>query len=391
MKYCPACGKNYPGNERLCPDDGQLLSLPDPFHLVGRTLMDKYRIDALIGVGGMGAVYSAYQVTMNRRVAFKILLPTLALGNQDMLSYFQREAELAGQLSHENIVYIYDAGQTPEGIAYIVMEWLEGHTLEDELLDKRMLSLERAAAILHQIASALDHAHERHIIHRDLKPKNIMIIRRSDGREQVKVVDFGIAKAVSEATSSLISSLIGTPHYASPEQFVMGGRIDRRSDIYSLGVLLFEMLSGHLPFSAQSHQELIRMRREESPPSIREYRADAPEEIDNLLSRLLARNPDDRPHTAKEASAIYEHALKAGLGKRPTFVDLNTPTIREAPAKTYLQDDIPTSRRPVASAADQADIPAVQSVSSGERKLKKYAGFAVLGLAIAIAGITYFR
>src|SRR5262245_24776348 len=128
MRYCPACGKEYYDNQRLCSDDGQILSLLDPYHLVGRTLMDKYRIDALVGIGAMGAVYSAHHLLINRRVAFKILLPNLTLGNPQMLVLFQREAEMAGQLNQENIVDIKDAGQTPEGIAYIVMEWLEGHT-----------------------------------------------------------------------------------------------------------------------------------------------------------------------------------------------------------------------------------------------------------------------
>jgi serine/threonine protein kinase len=128
---------NFDDTPSLCPADGQPLSLPDPYHLVGRVLIEKYRIDALIGIGGMGAVYNAHHLMINRRVAFKILLPNLALGNEKLLNLFQREAETSGQLMHENIVDVKDAGRSPEGLAYIVMEWLEGHTLEDELRGRR--------------------------------------------------------------------------------------------------------------------------------------------------------------------------------------------------------------------------------------------------------------
>src|SRR5262249_50052660 len=133
MKYCPTCKANYSEAERSCANDGQLLSLQDPYHLVGCTILDKYRIDALVGIGGMGGVYGGHHLTINRRVAFKILLPNLALAHEKLLSLFQREAEMAGQLNHENIVDIKDAGLASEGIAYIVMEWLEGRTLEDEI------------------------------------------------------------------------------------------------------------------------------------------------------------------------------------------------------------------------------------------------------------------
>jgi serine/threonine protein kinase len=415
MKYCPACKQNYlDNNQQLCPNDGQLLSLPDPYHLVGRTLMDKYRIDALISTGGMGAVYSAHHLMLNRRVAFKILLPHLTLGNQHMLTLFQREAELAGQFDQENIVNVTDAGQTPEGIAYIVMEWLDGHTLDDEMLQKRMLTLERTAMILRQIAAALDHAHSRRVIHRDLKPTNIMIVRRSDGSEQVKVVDFGIAKAVSEGTLSPISSLIGTPHYASPEQFVLGGHIDGRSDIYSLGVLLFQMLSGHLPFDAQSPQELLRMQRTDSPPSVRRYRVDVPIGIDQLISQMLAKNPEDRPKTAKEVSAIFEHVLKAVLGQHATFDDEDSPTIKESPAITQVVDDVsaarisatisdsdhsativlpvtaigaPPSPHPITSSAETSKTEPVRR----RTEFKQITTIAVLALAIIIVVIAFYR
>lgn len=313
MKYCPTCNQNYSSSQRFCLNDGQLLSLPDPYHLVGRTLMDKYRIDALVGIGGMGAVYSGRHLMINRQVAFKILLPNLALGNERLIEMFQREAEMAGQLSHENIVDIKDAGRTSEGIAYIVMEWLDGVTLDEVMEREPILGFNRTAIILHQVAAALDHAHERHIIHRDLKPSNVMLVKNADGREIVKVVDFGIAKATSESADSHVSRLIGTPHYASPEQFSLGSHIDGRSDIYSLGVLLFQMLSGRLPFTAQSPAELIRMQKTETPPGIRLYCPETPVEVEQLIFRMLSKEPSARPQSAKEAADIFERTMKKAL------------------------------------------------------------------------------
>jgi len=309
MKYCPQCQQKYSDAQRFCLEDGELLSLRDPYHLVGRTLADKYRLDALVGVGGMGAVYRAYHLGLDRRVAFKILLPHLALGNERTIDLFEREAKMAGRLFHENIVSIFDAGRTPDEIAYIAMEWLDGRTLEEELLASGPLSFGRTAEILRQMASALEEAHAKHIIHRDLKPSNVMILRRADGREQVKVLDFGIGKVISDTAGAAVSTLMGTPHYASPEQFQIGGQIDRRSDIYSLGVLLYQMLTGALPFNAASVHELIRSHTTVPPPPLRSQRPDAPAAIEQLVARMLAKEPDRRPQRASEVSALFDQAL----------------------------------------------------------------------------------
>src|SRR5262245_35345205 len=313
MKYCPACNATYPDNERFCPTEGRRLSYPDPYHLVGQVLLEKYRIDALVGLGGMGAVYSAHHLTINRHIAIKILQPNLVLGNEHVLELFQREAEMAGQLNHENIVDIKDAGRTPDNIAYIVMEWLEGSTLDEEIEKSQQISFERAAAILRQVAAALDHAHAHHIIHRDLKPSNIMLVRSPDGREHVKVVDFGIAKVVSESTApgaSPVSLMVGTPHYASPEQFMAGSHLDGRSDIYSLGVTLYKMLCGCLPFAAQNLQELVKLQRTIMPPPIRQFRPDVPPLIEQLLFQMLDKEPGKRPKRAIDASNIFTLSLR---------------------------------------------------------------------------------
>src|SRR5215475_2165208 len=311
MKYCPKCQQQFDDTPSLCPEDGQPLSLPDPYHLIGRVLIEKYRIDALIGIGGMGAVYNAQHLTIKRRVAFKILLPNLALGNEKLLNLFQREAETSGQLTHENIVDVKDAGRTPEGLAYIVMEWLEGHTLEEELHERQRLSFGRIAEILRQIAAALDYAHARLIVHRDLKPSNIMLVPLEDGREQVKVVDFGIAKVINDNTASPVSRLMGTPHYSSPEQFRLGANIDGRADIYSLGVILFQMLTGRLPFDSGAPDEIMMLHRTEPPPPVRLFRPEAPAVIEQLVERMLAKEAQFRPRTATEATEIFERAINS--------------------------------------------------------------------------------
>ncbi len=309
-KYCPTCQKTFTSAERLCPDDRSVLSLNDPYHLVGRTLHDKYRIDALVGLGGMGAVYYAYHSGIDRRVAFKILQPNIALSDEHVVELFEREAKLAGRLSHENIVDVNDAGRTDEGIAYIVMEWLDGRTLDEELLRQGWFGFGRAAGIARQIAAALGEAHRKHVIHRDLKPGNIMLIDSPGWRDHVKVLDFGIGKALGETlASSMVSTVVGTPHYASPEQLTVGGRIDGRSDIYSLGVILYRMLGGKPPFNSPSMGEVIQMQLTAEPVPLITLRPETPPAVERLVTSMLAKNPARRPQSAAEVIATLNLAF----------------------------------------------------------------------------------
>jgi serine/threonine protein kinase len=318
-KYCPTCQKTFTSAERLCPEDRSVLSLNDPYHLVGRTLLDKYRIEALVGLGGMGAVYYAYHSGIDRRVAFKILQPNIALSEEHVVELFEREAKLAGRLSHENIVDVNDAGRTGEGIAYIVMEWLEGRTLDEELLRQGRFSFGRAAGIARQIAAALGEAHGKHVIHRDLKPANIMLLNSSGGRDHVKVLDFGIAKALGGTlASSMVSTVVGTPHYASPEQLTVGGRIDGRSDIYSLGVILYRMLGGRPPFNSPSIGEVIQMQLTAEPAPLITLRPETPPAVERLVVSMLAKNPSRRPQSAAEVIAelnqAFSHSEESDVG-----------------------------------------------------------------------------
>src|SRR5262249_50678579 len=305
MKFCPKCLNQYTLAERVCPFDGSALSLEDPYHLVGRTL-DKYQIHALVGVGGMGAVYNASQIGIGRRVAFKILQPNIVLTNRKVVTLFEREAQLAGQLNHENIAIIYDAGHTANNIWYIAMEWLDGSTLAEELGAVNSISIARAVNIVRQIAAALDTAHGSYIVHRDLKPSNIMLTKLADGREMVKVLDFGLGKVISSSAGSPVSDSWGTPHYASPEQFHTGLNIDRRADIYSLGIILYQMLAGDLPFQAPSVEEVMRLHLYATPTPVTEHRPEIPKPIEQLINQMLAKDPNDRPQGAGEVALLLE-------------------------------------------------------------------------------------
>lgn len=306
MKHCPKCGKVYPTITRLCQDDEEILSLKDPYHLVGTTLLDKYKILALVGLGGMGAVYCARHLGIDRRVALKILQPNLAIGNEYVVELFEREAKLAARLTHENIVDVKDAGHTPDGLAYIAMEWLEGRTLDDELTKGRF-DFRRAIGVIRQIAAALSVAHAERIVHRDLKPANIMLMDTPDGRDHVKVLDFGIGKILKETTAnSPVSALVGTPQYASPEQLTVGGHVDGRSDIYSLGIIFYRLLGGRAPFSCASMSELLHLQMTATPPSLSIIRPETPSALEALVNRMLAKQPAERPQSASEVIKSLE-------------------------------------------------------------------------------------
>ena len=313
MKYCMTCQRSYPVTQRFCTEDGVSLSFEDPYHLVGSVLAERYRLDALAGIGGMGAVYSAHHLALDRRVALKILQPNIALSNDRLLELFEREAKTAAQLTHENIVIVLDAGRTANNLAYIAMEWLEGYTLAEEIAARGKLDFGRVMEILRQVSAALEAAHAARVVHRDLKPANIMLVRQPDGRERLKVLDFGIAKVISETTVAPVSVVMGTPLYASPEQLSLGGRIDGRADNYSLGVILFEMLTGAPPFNAASAREMFHLQMSAAPPPLRKFLPDAPPALESLINRLLAKDPEDRPQSAGQIPALFESALHGVL------------------------------------------------------------------------------
>src|SRR5437016_333734 len=259
MKSCPVCGKQYSDTSTLCPIDAAVLQrTSDP--LIGQTLADKYLIEELIKSGGMGSVYLGKHVLMDKRVAIKVLRPSLAMDG-DVVARFSREAKAASRISHPHAVSVTDFGESENGVVFLVMEYLDGKTLKEVIKADGPMPLDHVVEIIRQVAGALDAAHEQGVVHRDLKSDNIML-SQTTGADWAKVLDFGIAKiqlseSFADADITAPNLVVGTPQYMSPEQCSQTGSIEARSDIYSLGVIVYEMLAGQVPFTGESPTIII--------------------------------------------------------------------------------------------------------------------------------------
>ena len=315
-KVCPQCGDSFEGDIRFCPRDGTPLSTGAAEGLIGRIIAERYRILDKLGEGGMGRVYLAEHIHMGRRCAVKVMSPAL-LHDPDSISRFAREAANASRITHPNVAAIYDYGQTPDRIVYLAMELVEGGSLAHGLERQGALQAARAVHIASQVADALTAAHELGIVHRDLKPDNIMLARGRTGLDLVKVVDFGIAKAQKggKQTVTRAGFVVGTPAYMSPEQ-ILGDELDGRSDLYSLGCILFEMLTGQRAFAGPSGEVVIRKRLTENPPPPSQIRPDLGPELDAIVTRTMARSPDQRFASAAELRSALE-AVSVASAQQP--------------------------------------------------------------------------
>jgi len=318
VKICPVCSTEYADDVKFCPNDGQTLRSTGPAgDLVGQVVADRYHVVKKLGEGGMGQVYLAEHVKMGRRSAIKVMNPSM-VHDPDAVARFNREASNASRITHPNVCAIYDFGETPDGLIYLAMEFIEGEPLTDLIEREGALPVPRAAAIFLQTADALQAAHDLGIVHRDLKPDNIMLSRRKGGGDTVKVVDFGIAKAVggNEAGQKVTKTglVVGTPEFMSPEQ-LSGDTLDGRSDLYSLALVFFRMLSGKLPFEATSVQETMIKRLTDEPTKLAEARPDLsfPAGLQPVLDAALARTPTERYQTVAKFAADV-----AAVTGRPT-------------------------------------------------------------------------
>jgi|GEM_PF-1704204 serine/threonine-protein kinase len=282
-------------------------NLTDPYHLVGTVINGKYRLDAVLGIGGMGIVYLAYHLGINRKLALKVLKPDVAAADATVAEAFYREAKIAGSLAHPNIISVTDADTLPDGTPFMAMELLDSPTLEDELQQHKSFPLDRIERILSQICDALHYAHQSGIVHRDLKPANIALVGAGQPSEQVKILDLGIAKSLQDGVGK-VSQAIGTPLYASPEQFIHGGDIDARSDLYSLAVILYRMLTGVLPFQGKTVGEIVSMHLTAPPPPLRVHAPELPESLEAFVIGALAKKPEGRPATALDFLAGFRAA-----------------------------------------------------------------------------------
>ena len=315
LRECPKCDARFRGDIRSCPIDGEPLVAPsDPF--IGTTIAGRYLVEELLGVGGMGSVYRARHQFIGRDVALKFLDPSLTQ-NERLRKRFLGEARAANQINHEHIIDITDFGETEDGIVYMVMEYLEGHSLEEEL-EKGPLELRRALRIALQVALGLGRAHELGVVHRDIKPGNIHLTRRRMDRDFVKVLDFGVARIEQDARITGQNMIVGTPEYIAPEQ-IRSAAPTKSSDLYSLGCVLFEMLTGRIPFEGKTTGLLVK-HINEAPLAPSKHNPALPPEVDRLVLKLLQKKPEQRHrdayHLVEELQRLLD-ALPAVRSSRP--------------------------------------------------------------------------
>src|SRR5437773_1634415 len=342
VQICPVCSTEYRDDVRFCPQVGQTLRSSGPTqNLVGQVLADRYHIMKKLGEGGMGQVYLAEHVKMGRRSAIKVMNPSM-VHDPEAVARFNREASNASRISDSHVCAIYDFGETEDGLIYLAMEFVEGEPLTQLLAREGALPVARAADICIQVAAALQAGHDLDIVHRDLKPDNIMVTRGRDGTDGVKVVDFGLAKAVGgEGGGQKVTRtglVIGTPEFMSPEQ-LSGDKLDGRSDIYSLGLVFFKMLTGRLPFEAGTVQETLIQRLTEEPAKLAAVRPDLrfPPGLQETLDSALARTPVARYQSAGKFA--HDVASVTGLARRssPTAIPVTRGDVED---RTRLLDSM---------------------------------------------------
>ena len=290
--------------------------------MIGRLLDGRYELTEKIGEGGMGSIYKAVHTEMGRTCAIK-LLTQLSADKEDAVARFKREAKMASRIDNPHAVTIYDFGETEDGTLFLAMEFIDGKPLSKIIATDRVLGLNRVVNITDQIAEALTAAHALGIVHRDLKPDNIMVARKGGDDYYVKVLDFGIAKTVADdSTDSLTKTgfVLGTPVYMSPEQ-LMGERLGPRSDIYSLAIIVYEMLSGRLPFEGENPHSVMMKRVMTDPIRLGAIAPTVGEAVDSVVMSGLTRDPDARIATAAAFASDLRRAVASGtqaITGRPT-------------------------------------------------------------------------
>ncbi len=361
--------------------------------LVGKVIAKRYEISAKLGAGGMGAVYAARQLSMDRQVAIK-LLHAHYTANKQAAARFDREMQVTAKIEHPNTIRVYDYGQTEDERLFLAMEFLHGKTLSDSLADGEPLALERLVHIGSQIGKALAAAHSDGVVHRDLKPDNVMLLDRYGERDFVKVLDFGIARFLDDGAKTQLTAdgaVVGTPAYMSPEQ-ATGSAIDHRTDIYSFGVMLFEMATGRVPFDAPTTISLMVKHVQDPPPRPSELAPGLiPDRIETLIMSMLAKDPAARPQSAADVVEVLERAREPA----PQLLAAATRVGGDAVAEPGVAADTAQQRGGSACAAAPASHPPSPAAGRGggrNKRLRLAAAAAaiiaagVLGAALAVGG-----
>ncbi|HKC39023.1 MAG TPA: protein kinase [Gemmatimonadales bacterium] len=367
-KFCLACGADVTGGGTLgagTGTDGLMQRLQ-------RLVEGKYRVDRMVGKGGMGAVFLAHDLTLEREVAIKVLPPDISM-DEHIVKRFQQEAKTAAKLDHTNIIPIYRV-ESEGGLNYFVMKYIAGTSLEDVIDQKQELTIDYIQRVLWEAACALGHAHQRGVVHRDVKPANIMF----DHDSRVMLTDFGISKALQAASGFTgTGMIIGTPHYMAPEQ-AKGGTVDGRADQYSLGVVGYRMLTGELPYSGDSVHTILYKHIFEEMPRISAKRAQVPEFLSGAIARALSKEPDQRFGTMEEfATAVWPEqpvaAPKAGVATKS----------QRRPPPRKVAADAPTE----VTNAPTTPIPRAGLKLGAEKKKRSSVGMVVGALVVVVVGV----
>src|SRR5579883_425723 len=337
---CPSCRERYPAGGSFCPQDGsRLVASAGESSLVGQVLANRYRIVRKIGEGGMGEVFEAQHVYIDKRYAIKTLRPDITT-NPEAITRFHQEARSASTIGHENIVEIDDFGRLPDGGVYLAMEFLDGESLAERMKHGPALQRREKLDILIQVCSGLAAAHDKGIVHRDMKPENVFLAKKGE-RVVVKVLDFGIAKVTSDNAHERLTqtgTIFGTPFYMSPEQ-ALGKDLDGRTDIYSVGVILYEVFAGKVPFEGESFMGILsqHITARPTPPSEAAPYRDVPPGVERAILRALAKEPAERWQSMHELAAELERLRDEAGGE---------------PGSTRAR----TAARPARTAARPADV-----------------------------------
>jgi serine/threonine-protein kinase len=410
-RRCAVCGETYFPPTQFCLNDGAQLQIVQT--LIGSLLDERYRIDDILGAGGMGTVYRATHIHLESEFAVKVLHPEM-VSYDGAIERFRREAKAARRIQHPNAIEVTDFGVTDDNLVYLVMEIVEGRLLR-EMINDGVFEYRRTVEILCQVCAAIQAAHDNNVIHRDLKPDNI-IVQKIGAQEVVKVLDFGIAKMLeanqpSKEQRALTQQgmLIGTPQYMSPEQ-CQGRELEPPSDIYSLGIISYEMLCGQTPFLSQTQMGYIAKHLREEPRPLRSLAPDVPTSLERVIMRTLAKEPEDRPRSASAFARELRQAVReaderrSATSERETLItprpgDLSTRAIETPitipaptdPAQPRDTSDLDSVKKPGREAASSRSTDVIEDRPTIQTRSRMWpAVVAALLLALGVAAYILF-